>query len=771
MSLTLRPSTVCVLTVCLDEDEARWPEQEEKGGGGGGGGDGDGGGGGEAKVFYLLFSGSTQRHLTTTLQVNHVTLQAVCPAHDACEQVVVTLCAVRPDGQVDPQAQQHFLYVPDLALSMAHFLLSNGAPQGVMLLDDQQECERLDQSLALALRHLTWPRPRPAPGVRPERIGTAAAADETPAAEHADIRGTADLDKLAVAACAETAMDAEILVDTTDPAMDPEDHIDVSQWGTHRWAGLLHFAASRGLRRVVLFLLRQPAAREALRQRDARGETPASLARAKGHLQLAAILTRCEASAEEEEEEDLQENTEGHLQIYPEGRAFQCHPGLGTYTLTLPAHREKEKEREGGDRRRSESRLLREEVEELRRLVHIHRELKVVVATSTAEKQEGGSAELGLETSTSEAKTGDLTGRQTNENHLPGETEAKCNPTSGGDTETKVSMGQGQGSQDSETVPREPTGPDSEQAQGPGLAQGDGPKLSPSPGKSRRILWRDGGWTGGADMAFDQRPEAVASTVWYQDDESPDAPPTERTTLLSQRTEVHAQTADMAVNQTSASPQSENGHRGVWEQMESALCHAQALGVGGGGTREPLETDLCFQVSVSALSQAGDPGLQPAPSHVPGAQRQEASGKQRDEGRRGEEAEERKERGAAGGACVEVGGDANDDRRRRADSTESLEQGPEEGAEQTATDKGRKKRRRKKARRGAVEAKLSSSSSTESHVPMDAEAEVRAEADAQPQSDSPTAETPVQAELPGDTPGEDKVSGAKGSETRGAMRK
>jgi len=96
------------------------------------------------------------------------------------------------------------------------------------------------------------------------------------------------------------------------------------------------------------------------------------------HTPRPSVAHRCEASAEEEEEEeDLQENTEGHLQIYPEGRAFQCHPGLGTYTLTLPSNREKEKEREGGDRRRSESRLLTEEVEELQRLVHIHRELKV----------------------------------------------------------------------------------------------------------------------------------------------------------------------------------------------------------------------------------------------------------------------------------------------------------------------------------------------------------------------------------------------------------
>ena len=59
----------CVLTVCLEEEEACGPVPDAKSGGGGGG----------EKVFYLLFSGSTQRHLTTTLRVSNVTLQAVCP--------------------------------------------------------------------------------------------------------------------------------------------------------------------------------------------------------------------------------------------------------------------------------------------------------------------------------------------------------------------------------------------------------------------------------------------------------------------------------------------------------------------------------------------------------------------------------------------------------------------------------------------------------------------------------------------------------------------
>ena len=288
-------------------------------------------------------------------------------------------------------------------------------------------------------------------------------------------------------------------------------------------------------------------------------------------------------------------------------------------------------------------------------------------------------------------------------------------------------MGQGQ-SLDSETDPGEPTRPDSGDQESPKLPGG----------KPRRLLWRDGSWTGTVGWSSNQSPETTANTVWYQD-ESPDTPPTEGATLLSQGKEVHAQTTgygdNMAVNQTSTSLQSKNGHIEVSEQKESAVSRPRALGVGGDG--DPLEPDPCFQVSVSALSQVRDSGAQAAQSHVPGAQRQEASGKQHDEGGREEGEAERKERGADG----EVGGDD----RRRANSEESFdreeaERGPEEGAEETA-DKGRKKKRRKRARRGAVEAKLSSSSSTESHVLMD----TQAEAQTQPQSNSPTAET--QAEI------------------------
>ncbi|KAI4905107.1 hypothetical protein NFI96_000629 [Prochilodus magdalenae] len=135
----------CVLTVQLNQEE--YVEDEED------------------VEFYLLFAGTTQRHLTTTLRVSHVTLQAVCPAHDRGETVQVTLCLARPGGSVDAVAEERFQYVQDLALDMAHFLLSaSGQRDGLeraLLLDEcqipLQECERLDETLALALRHIPLP--------------------------------------------------------------------------------------------------------------------------------------------------------------------------------------------------------------------------------------------------------------------------------------------------------------------------------------------------------------------------------------------------------------------------------------------------------------------------------------------------------------------------------------------------------------------------------------------------------------------------------------
>ncbi|XP_068578877.1 A-kinase anchor protein 13-like isoform X4 [Cebidichthys violaceus] len=312
----------CVLTVQLDDEDVCRAEGEE---------DED-----EEAEFYLLFSGSTQRHLTSTLRVGHVTLQAVCPAHDVCEQVSVTLCWARPGGPVGTHSQETFCFVQDLALDMAHFLLDNIAPQDALLLDDEQiplkECERLDQSLALALKHLAPPHQRTGPAVDGQVSVT-------------DARGGA-----------ETHEDTSERVSTL-----PDSRTAASQ--CQQLSSLLHLAASHGLRTVAAFLLQQPGAREALRRPNAQGLTAARQAESRGHRQLAELFAQYETSPSVHAEPKEQ------LHFYPGGRVFQHHANLGTYNLTFPALRQR---REGG----AETREIQGEVEELRRRIHLHREEK-----------------------------------------------------------------------------------------------------------------------------------------------------------------------------------------------------------------------------------------------------------------------------------------------------------------------------------------------------------------------------------------------------------
>ncbi|XP_016359164.1 A-kinase anchor protein 13-like isoform X2 [Sinocyclocheilus anshuiensis] len=164
---------------------------------------------------------------------------------------------------------------------MAQFLVNAvGKTEGALLLDECQiplkECERLDDTLALALRHLPLP------------AGWS-------------ILGT-DWD---TGTCTCTGLGIE-------PG--PQDT-------------LLHFAAKRGLRKVALFLLQQPGGREALRLPNKQGRTPARVAQKKGHTQLQKLLTEVDNLPELE--------TKTSKWRYPEGRALRHHPKLNTYTLTL----------------------------------------------------------------------------------------------------------------------------------------------------------------------------------------------------------------------------------------------------------------------------------------------------------------------------------------------------------------------------------------------------------------------------------------------------
>ncbi|XP_077953992.1 uncharacterized protein LOC120808992 isoform X6 [Gasterosteus aculeatus] len=297
----------CVLTVQLDDEDQTEEEEVD---------------------FFLLFSGSSQRHLSSTLRVGHVTLQAVCPAHDVCEQVLVTLCTARPGGPVDTHSQETFCFIQDLALDMAHFLLDNSAPQEALLFDDEQipleECERLDQNLALALQHhLTHHRAGPA--------------QVTVTDAHGDTEVSTPLDSRTVAS------------------------------GCQQLSRLLHLAAGHGLRTVAAFLLQQPGGREALSRPDAQGLTAARLAHSRGHRQLAELFTLYETSLNVQAEEP---------HVHWDGRLFQHHPNLGTYSLTFPRLRRTE----GG----AETHMVRGEVEELTRRIHLHREEKAKSACVAA---------------------------------------------------------------------------------------------------------------------------------------------------------------------------------------------------------------------------------------------------------------------------------------------------------------------------------------------------------------------------------------------------
>ncbi|XP_031657893.1 A-kinase anchor protein 13 isoform X9 [Oncorhynchus kisutch] len=265
--------------------------------------------------FYLLFAGTNQRHLTSTLRISHVTLQAVCPAHDCSESVQVTLCSARPGGSVDPVAEERFQFVQDLAFDMAQFLVSaagqaDGLEEALLLDECQiplQECERLDDSLSLALRHLALPQGWSVLGTH---VGTP-------------------------------------------PGINLDNSI--AEPGPHET--LLHFAARRGLRKVALFLLQQPGGREALRLPNKQGSTPVSVAEKRGHGQLQQLFTGVETSP------DTRIKAE-ERQCYPGGRALQHHPRLNTYTLTVDTVPGKTPP------------SLQGEVEELQKLIRSHRDNK-----------------------------------------------------------------------------------------------------------------------------------------------------------------------------------------------------------------------------------------------------------------------------------------------------------------------------------------------------------------------------------------------------------
>ncbi|XP_034523796.1 A-kinase anchor protein 13 isoform X8 [Ailuropoda melanoleuca] len=190
-------------------------------------------------VFYLVFSGSTLHHCTSTRKVSADTLETIAPGHDCCETVKVLLCASKEGLPVFVVAEEDFHFIQDEAYDAAQFLATSAGNQQALnftrFLDrsgpPSADVNSLDEKVALAFRHLKLP-------------------------EEWNVLGT--------------------------------DH--TSHDGGPRET-LMHFAVRLGLLRLTWFLLQKPGGRGALSIHNQEGATPVSLALERGYHKLHQLLT------------------------------------------------------------------------------------------------------------------------------------------------------------------------------------------------------------------------------------------------------------------------------------------------------------------------------------------------------------------------------------------------------------------------------------------------------------------------------------------------
>uniref|UniRef100_A0A8C3QJT9 A-kinase anchoring protein 13 n=1 Tax=Cyanoderma ruficeps TaxID=181631 RepID=A0A8C3QJT9_9PASS len=229
-------------------------------------------------VFYLVFTGSTVQHCTSTRKINPGSLETISPGHDCCETVKVALCASREGHPVLVVAEESFQFVQDEAYDAAQFLASCAGNQQALnftrFLDRSRppaaDVDFLDEKVALAFRHLKLP---------------------------------AEWNVLG----ADQSLTENIPRET-----------------------LMHFAVRLGLLRLTWFLLQQPGGRGALSIHNNEGATPVSLALERGYQKLHQLLT------EEGAREPDSWSTLSHT-VHSGDYSVKHHRGLGVYLLTAEA--------------------------------------------------------------------------------------------------------------------------------------------------------------------------------------------------------------------------------------------------------------------------------------------------------------------------------------------------------------------------------------------------------------------------------------------------
>ncbi|XP_069723064.1 A-kinase anchor protein 13 isoform X2 [Phaenicophaeus curvirostris] len=229
-------------------------------------------------VFYLIFTGSTVQHCTSTRKINPGSLETISPGHDCCETVKVALCASREGHPVLVVAEDSFQFVQDEAYDAAQFLATCAGNQQALnftrFLDRSRppaaDVDFLDEKVALAFRHLKLP---------------------------------AEWNVLG----ADQSLTENVPRET-----------------------LMHFAVRLGLLRLTWFLLQQPGGRGALSIHNNEGATPVSLALERGYQKLHQLLT------EEEAREPDSWSTLSHT-VHSGDYSVKHHRGLDVYMLTAEA--------------------------------------------------------------------------------------------------------------------------------------------------------------------------------------------------------------------------------------------------------------------------------------------------------------------------------------------------------------------------------------------------------------------------------------------------